>query len=90
MNKYLSCETKYLCYSNFYSPLKKIVLFLFSWIYHKLTENKQMLALSATYPEYLAQQLTQYMRDPVFVRLNRKDVALHGKWICYIRSLLHK
>ncbi|XP_072025191.1 uncharacterized protein [Amphiura filiformis] len=49
-----------------------------NWIYHKLTENKQMLALSATYPEYLAQQLTQYMRDPVFVRLNRKDLALHG------------
>ncbi|XP_006821228.1 uncharacterized protein LOC102804675 [Saccoglossus kowalevskii] len=49
-----------------------------NWIYSSLPENKQMLALSATYPEYLAQQLTSYMRDPVFVRLNPKDLALQG------------
>lgn len=38
-----------------------------------------MLALSATYPETLAQQLTNYMRDPTFVRLNPKDLVLQGK-----------
>ncbi|XP_070559652.1 uncharacterized protein [Ptychodera flava] len=49
-----------------------------NWIYSALPDSKQMLALSATYPEYLAQQLTSYMRDPVFVRLNPKDLALQG------------
>ncbi|XP_063953718.1 uncharacterized protein LOC129255371 [Lytechinus pictus] len=37
-----------------------------------------MLALSATYPEYLASHLTKYMREPMFVRLNPKDLALRG------------
>ncbi|XP_078001496.1 uncharacterized protein LOC144453987 [Glandiceps talaboti] len=65
-----------------------------NWIYSALPENKQMLALSATYPEYLAQQLTSYMRDPVFVRLNPKDLALQGlvqyyKVVSY-NSLPHK
>ncbi|KAJ8047400.1 putative ATP-dependent RNA helicase DDX20 [Holothuria leucospilota] len=49
-----------------------------NWIYHQLPENKQMLALSATYPESLAQQLTNYMRDPTFVRLNPRDLTLQG------------
>ena len=38
-----------------------------------------MLALSATYPEALAQQLTHYMRSPTFIRLNVTDPALLGK-----------
>ena len=46
-----------------------------SWIYSSLPVNKQMLALSATYPEALAQQLTDYMRNPTFIRLNVTDPA---------------
>lgn len=49
-----------------------------NWIYSSLPANKQMLALSATYPESLAQHLTQYMRDPAFVRLNPSDPGLLG------------
>ncbi|XP_043932926.1 probable ATP-dependent RNA helicase DDX20 [Protopterus annectens] len=49
-----------------------------NWIYSSLPANKQMLALSATYPESLAQHLTQYMRDPAFVRLNPSDPGLIG------------
>ncbi|CAL1532970.1 unnamed protein product, partial [Lymnaea stagnalis] len=49
-----------------------------NWIYSTLPENKQILALSATYPEYLAQHLTAYMRNPTFVRLNISDPALLG------------
>lgn len=40
-----------------------------------------MLALSATYPESLAQHLTRYMREPTFVRLNPKDMGLKGKFV---------
>ncbi|XP_005097858.1 uncharacterized protein LOC101848815 [Aplysia californica] len=49
-----------------------------NWIYSSLPENKQILALSATYPEYLAHHLTSYMRNPTFVRLNITDPALIG------------
>ncbi|GFS11000.1 eukaryotic initiation factor 4A [Elysia marginata] len=49
-----------------------------NWIYSSLPENKQILALSATYPEYLADHLTRYMRNPTFVRLNAADPALLG------------
>lgn len=57
------------------SPL----LCLSSWIFSSLPVNKQMLALSATYPESLAQHLTHYMREPTFVRLNPSDMGLKGK-----------
>ncbi|CAN9515554.1 unnamed protein product [Ophioblennius macclurei] len=49
-----------------------------NWIFSSLPATKQMLALSATYPEYLAQQLTRYMREPTFVRLNPSDMGLKG------------
>ncbi|NXD26120.1 DDX20 helicase, partial [Spelaeornis formosus] len=49
-----------------------------NWIYSSLPVNKQMLAVSATYPEYLAAALTRYMREPTFVRLNPTDPALLG------------
>ncbi|KAM9855856.1 putative ATP-dependent RNA helicase DDX20 [Aulostomus maculatus] len=49
-----------------------------NWIFSSLPENKQMLALSATYPESLAQHLTRYMREPTFVRLNPRDMGLKG------------
>nr|XP_056700229.1 probable ATP-dependent RNA helicase DDX20 [Euleptes europaea] len=49
-----------------------------NWIYSSLPANKQMLAVSATYPESLANTLTRYMRDPTFVRLNPTDPSLIG------------
>ncbi|KGL78737.1 putative ATP-dependent RNA helicase DDX20, partial [Tinamus guttatus] len=49
-----------------------------NWIYSSLPANKQMLAVSATYPESLADALTRYMRDPTFVRLNPTDPSLLG------------
>uniref|UniRef100_A0A3B3Q954 DEAD (Asp-Glu-Ala-Asp) box polypeptide 20 n=1 Tax=Paramormyrops kingsleyae TaxID=1676925 RepID=A0A3B3Q954_9TELE len=49
-----------------------------NWIYSTLPASKQMLALSATYPESLAQNLGRYMRDPTFVRLNATDPSLMG------------
>ncbi|XP_062854501.1 probable ATP-dependent RNA helicase DDX20 [Trichomycterus rosablanca] len=49
-----------------------------NWIFSSLPVNKQMLALSATYPESLAQQLCRYMREPTFVRLNPTDPGLLG------------
>ncbi|XP_075766188.1 putative ATP-dependent RNA helicase DDX20 [Pelodiscus sinensis] len=49
-----------------------------NWIYSSLPANKQMLAVSATYPESLAKALTRYMRDPTFVRLNPTDPSLIG------------
>ncbi|KAJ3586396.1 hypothetical protein NHX12_012794 [Muraenolepis orangiensis] len=49
-----------------------------NWIFSSLPATKQMLALSATYPESLAQHLTRYMREPTFVRLNPTDPSLKG------------
>ncbi|XP_044066872.1 probable ATP-dependent RNA helicase DDX20 [Siniperca chuatsi] len=49
-----------------------------NWIFSSLPVNKQMLALSATYPESLAQHLTRYMREATFVRLNPSDMGLKG------------
>ncbi|XP_068114993.1 probable ATP-dependent RNA helicase DDX20 [Hyperolius riggenbachi] len=49
-----------------------------NWIYSSLPTNKQMLAVSATYPESLARALTRYMREPTFVRLNVTDPSLIG------------
>ncbi|XP_012987954.2 probable ATP-dependent RNA helicase DDX20 [Esox lucius] len=49
-----------------------------NWIFSSLPVNKQMLALSATYPESLAQHLACYMREPTFVRLNPSDPGLIG------------
>ncbi|NXS28676.1 DDX20 helicase, partial [Pomatostomus ruficeps] len=49
-----------------------------NWIYSSLPASKQMLAVSATYPESLAAALTRYMREPTFVRLNPTDPSLLG------------
>ncbi|KAM9475707.1 putative ATP-dependent RNA helicase DDX20 [Clarias gariepinus] len=49
-----------------------------NWIFSSLPVNKQMLALSATYPDSLAQHLCRYMREPTFVRLNPTDPGLIG------------
>ncbi|XP_039268227.2 putative ATP-dependent RNA helicase DDX20 [Styela clava] len=55
-------------------------------IYSMLPENKQMIAASATYPEELAEFVTLYMRDPTFIRLDPKDMALLGvkQYYCLI------
>ncbi|XP_066479870.1 probable ATP-dependent RNA helicase DDX20 [Tiliqua scincoides] len=49
-----------------------------NWIYSSLPANKQMLAVSATYPESLANTLCRYMRDPTFIQLNPTDPSLIG------------
>ncbi|KAL7985367.1 hypothetical protein Chor_003937 [Crotalus horridus] len=49
-----------------------------NWIYSSLPANKQMLAVSATYPESLANTLAKYMREPTFVKLNPTDPSLIG------------
>lgn len=58
--------------------LKKKYFFNSSFIYSNLPENKQMIVLSATYPVYLANYLTRYMRSPTYVRLNIVDPSLRG------------
>lgn len=49
-----------------------------------------MLALSATYPESLAQQLSRYMREPTFVRLNPTDPGLLGQSAVLFDWLIHE
>ncbi|XP_066209170.1 probable ATP-dependent RNA helicase DDX20 [Saccopteryx leptura] len=49
-----------------------------NWIYSSLPASKQMVAVSATYPECLANALAKYMREPTFVRLNSSDPSLIG------------
>uniref|UniRef100_A0A8C1Z850 Probable ATP-dependent RNA helicase DDX20 n=2 Tax=Cyprinus carpio TaxID=7962 RepID=A0A8C1Z850_CYPCA len=65
-----------------------------NWIFSSLPANKQMLALSATYPESLAKYLSRYMREPTFVRLNPTDPGLLGLKQYYkivpSHSLTHK
>lgn len=56
-----------------------MLMSLLSWIFSSLPPNKQVMAFSATYPEYLAKHLTLYMREPTFVRLNANDPTLQGK-----------
>lgn len=60
-----------------------------NWIYKKLPHNKQMIALSATYPEELAKLLTHYMRNPAFVRLNVHKPALIGVVQFYKVTMFH-
>ena len=47
-------------------------------IFESLPQNKQMIAVSATMTNDLANFLRQYMRTPVFVRLNADNPALIG------------
>ncbi|XP_037085582.1 probable ATP-dependent RNA helicase DDX20 [Pollicipes pollicipes] len=49
-----------------------------NFIYSTLPASKQMVALSATYPETLADLLARYMRTPTFVRLGKSSSALLG------------
>lgn len=61
-----------------------------NWIYQKLPSNKQMLALSATYPEALANLLKEYMRNPFFIRLNADQPALIGIKQFYSTTAFHQ
>ena len=49
-----------------------------TWIYNNLPEIKQVMALSATYPEKLANTLTSLMRTPKHVRLDTSSQVLIG------------
>ena len=49
-----------------------------TWIYNQLPPMKQVMALSATYPETLANSLTNLMRDPKHVRLDTASQVLLG------------
>ena len=49
-----------------------------TWIYNQLPPMKQVMALSATYPETLANTLTSLMRDPKHVRLDTASQVLLG------------
>ncbi len=40
--------------------------------------NKQVLAVSATYPEVLANLISRYMKKPSFVRLGHQQPTLLG------------
>ncbi|XP_022669889.1 probable ATP-dependent RNA helicase DDX20 [Varroa jacobsoni] len=53
-------------------------------IFAALPANKQMLALSATFPSEIVSQLSKYMRAPTVVRLNSDDPVLLG-----IRQFYH-
>ncbi|TRY79411.1 hypothetical protein TCAL_07055 [Tigriopus californicus] len=48
------------------------------WIAHRLPERKQVMALSATYPDDLAQIASTLMHQPNHVRLGQDDQVLHG------------
>ncbi|XP_014775624.1 serine-rich adhesin for platelets isoform X2 [Octopus bimaculoides] len=48
-----------------------------------------MLALSATYPEYLAKHLMHYMRNPTYIRLNTSHLALLGIKQYYLKIPYH-
>ena len=69
------------------SVYKLFVVDCFSWIYSTLPDNKQMVALSATYPEYMADHLTVYMRNPTFIRLNISDPTLLGSFPCHTNTV---
>ena len=49
-----------------------------TWIYNQLPEVKQVMALSATYPDSLANSLTSLMRHPQHVRLDTASQVLIG------------
>ena len=83
MGWYEECADKF---SGLFLTLSIFFAFLISWIFSSLPSNKQMMAFSATYPEYLATHLTRYMREPTFVRLNATDPTLQGMFFPRIRK----
>ena len=49
-----------------------------TWIYNQLPSMKQVMALSATYPESLASTISSFMRAPKHVRLDPSSQVLLG------------
>ncbi|CAL1298389.1 unnamed protein product [Larinioides sclopetarius] len=47
-------------------------------IFRALPRDKQMIATSATYPDKLKRLTNKYFRDPLLIRLNKKDIGLLG------------
>lgn len=47
-------------------------------IFSSLSESKQFIAVSATFPTELAQLIKKYMRSPRFVRLDENNSSLIG------------
>lgn len=78
------------CYPYLLTSLSPHATFLyhFCWIYSSLPANKQIMTLSATYPESLANFITNYMRSPTIVRLNSDDLALIGSVFHYCFSFM--
>lgn len=60
-----------------------------NWIYSTLHKDKQVLALSATYPESLANHLSNYMQDPIHVRINIGDLTLKGVKQYVSKTMFH-
>ena len=49
-----------------------------SWIFNQLPNHKQVIALSATYPEDLEQVVLKFMTDPQHVQVNPETNVLIG------------
>ncbi|CAD5115552.1 DgyrCDS4516 [Dimorphilus gyrociliatus] len=49
-----------------------------NWIYSCLPKTKQMIALSATFPESMTKSVKNFMSTPTAIRLNSTDPALLG------------
>ncbi|XP_057373488.1 probable ATP-dependent RNA helicase DDX20 [Daphnia carinata] len=49
-----------------------------TWIFSQMPLTKQVLAVSATYPEVLANLVSRYMKKPSFVRLGHQQPTLLG------------
>ena len=47
-------------------------------VFNAMPEHKQCLALSATYPERLAQMVGRFMRDPQHLRIDPEERVLKG------------
>ena len=48
------------------------------WIFSQLPMTKQVMAVSATYPEVLANMVSRYMQKPTFIRLGQMQPTLVG------------
>lgn len=48
------------------------------WIFSQLPLSKQVMAVSATYPEALANLVSRYMVKPAYVRLGQEKPTLLG------------
>lgn len=59
------------------------------WIFSYLPLSKQVLAVSATYPEALANLVSRYMQNPAFVRLGQEQPTLLGVKQFACRSAFH-